>query len=94
MMKNKFNKLKKLGKLKSTKQTDKSQPQKGKPPQQIRDERFSFMYEDPRFKLVPQNVKKTKIDKRFQHMFQDDRFKIVAKTDKYGRELPVERGVN
>jgi len=34
------------------------------------DSRFAHVFSDPRFKRIPKNERKVKIDKRFQAMFK------------------------
>lgn len=51
------------------------------------DSRFAHLYNDPRFKPLPQSTGKVKIDKRFQPMFNDKKFKVKYTIDKYGRKV-------
>ncbi|XP_058824854.1 ESF1 homolog [Topomyia yanbarensis] len=67
----------------STKQTVGS----GQPSQIWNDERFVHLVNDPRFKGIPREEKKVKIDKRFQSMFDDERFNVKHTVDKYGRKV-------
>lgn len=59
---------------------------------QIRDERFSHISSDPRFRATPKSVRKVKIDKRFQSLFTDKRFQLKYSVDKRGR--PIEQSSN
>lgn len=52
-----------------------------------KDERFSHLVKDPRFKNIHQSTKKVKIDKRFESMFHDKKFKVKYTVDKYGRKV-------
>lgn len=45
------------------------------------------MSSDPKFKRVPKDERKVKIDKRFQSIFNDKRFKVKYTIDKRGRPL-------
>lgn len=51
------------------------------------DERFQHLVSDPRFRNIPQQQKKLKIDKRFQGMFTNEKFNIKYTVDKYGRKI-------
>ena len=51
----------------------------------IKDERFSRITKDPRFRQFKYNKNKIKIDKRFQGMFTKDSFKTKYKVDIRGR---------
>lgn len=51
------------------------------------DERFSKLFEDPRYKKFAVNKKKVKIEKRFQSMFNDEKFKTKYTVDKYGKRI-------
>ncbi|XP_071442045.1 ESF1 homolog [Hetaerina americana] len=53
----------------------------------IKDNRFSHLASDPRFKRAPKYERKVKIDKRFQSMFTDDKFKVKYTVDKRGRPV-------
>lgn len=59
---------------------------------QMRDERFSHISSDPRFRATPKSVRKVKIDKRFQSLFTDKRFQLKYSVDKRGR--PIEQSSN
>ncbi|XP_067668765.1 ESF1 homolog [Haliotis asinina] len=52
-----------------------------------KDERFAHIVKDPRFRTMPKNKKKVKIDKRFQSMFTDKKFKLKYSVDKRGRPI-------
>eukprot|EP00126_Sphaerothecum_destruens_P013166 Sdes_comp22526_c0_seq1m20966 len=52
---------------------------------EIKDDRFSGVHFDPRFKILPKNKSKVKIDSRFKSMFTDSRFSTSQVVDKYGR---------
>lgn len=52
---------------------------------QIKDDRFSHISSDPRFRATPKSVRKVKIDKRFQSLFTDKRFQLKYSVDKRGR---------
>ncbi|CAG0898289.1 unnamed protein product [Darwinula stevensoni] len=54
------------------------------------DERFRHIRTDPRFRPLPKNERKVKIDKRFQAMFKDQHFKVKCQVDKRGRPLQLE----
>lgn len=51
------------------------------------DERFAHILSDPKFRRIPKNERKVKIDKRFQSMFKDKRFKVKYAVDKRGRPV-------
>lgn len=51
------------------------------------DPRFAKVFNDPRFVIAPNKVKKVKIDDRFKGMFTEKQFNVVAKVDKYGRKI-------
>lgn len=51
------------------------------------DPRFSKVYSDPRFVVVPKKATKVKIDSRFKGMLKDKEFNVVARVDKYGRKI-------
>ncbi|KAG8241978.1 pre-rRNA-processing protein esf1 [Homalodisca vitripennis] len=53
----------------------------------IKDDRFSQISSDPRFRSVPKSVRKVKIDKRFQSLFTDRRFQVKYSVDKRGRPV-------
>lgn len=53
----------------------------------IKDDRFSHIPSDPRFKVAPKSVRKVKIDKRFQSLFTDKRFQVQYTVDKRGRHV-------
>lgn len=50
------------------------------------DKRFDTS-KDPRFKKVPQNVRRVQVDKRFAHMFDDKRFVETPLVDSRGQKL-------
>ncbi|XP_071085342.1 ESF1 homolog [Haliotis cracherodii] len=52
-----------------------------------KDERFAHIVKDPRFRTMPKNKKRVKIDKRFQSMFTDKKFKLKYSVDKRGRPI-------
>uniref|UniRef100_A0A3B4WAK8 ESF1, nucleolar pre-rRNA processing protein, homolog (S. cerevisiae) n=1 Tax=Seriola lalandi dorsalis TaxID=1841481 RepID=A0A3B4WAK8_SERLL len=54
---------------------------------QVSDERFRRVQNDPRFWEMPERERKIKIDKRFQSMFHDKRFKVKYTVDKRGRPI-------
>lgn len=56
------------------------------------DERFSQISRDPKFKRIPYETKKVKIDKRFQSMFKDEKFKVKYSVDKRG--FPIKPQTN
>lgn len=51
------------------------------------DERFKHVSTDPKFRRIPKNVHKVKIDKRFRGMFNDEKFKVKYTVDKRGRPV-------
>lgn len=51
------------------------------------DKRFTHVVSDPKFRRIPKNERKVKIDKRFQSMFKDKRFKVKYAVDKRGRPV-------
>ncbi|XP_071962533.1 ESF1 homolog [Antedon mediterranea] len=51
------------------------------------DERFSHIGKDPRFRMMPKQDRKVKIDKRFQAMFKSNQFKLKYSVDKRGRPV-------
>ncbi|XP_015184806.1 PREDICTED: ESF1 homolog isoform X2 [Polistes dominula] len=53
----------------------------------IVDKRFAHIARDPKFKRIPKNERKIKIDKRFQSMFNDDKFAIKYTVDKRGKPI-------
>ncbi|CAH0560192.1 unnamed protein product [Brassicogethes aeneus] len=53
----------------------------------MEDKRFAHIANDPKFRRIPKNEKKVKIDKRFQGMFSDSKFKVKYTTDKRGRPV-------
>lgn len=53
----------------------------------MKDERFRKLNYDPKFKPVPQDMKKVKVDSRFAGMMTKDKFKVVSNVDKYGRKI-------
>ncbi|XP_015176229.1 PREDICTED: ESF1 homolog [Polistes dominula] len=53
----------------------------------ILDKRFAHIARDPKFKRIPKNERKIKIDKRFQSMFNDDKFAIKYTVDKRGKPI-------
>ncbi|XP_054264673.1 ESF1 homolog [Macrosteles quadrilineatus] len=55
--------------------------------EEIKDERFSHISSDPRFRATPKSIRKVKIDKRFQSLFTDKRFQVKYSVDKRGRPV-------
>lgn len=53
----------------------------------VKDERFSHISTDPKFKAAPKSVRKVKIDKRFQSLFTDKRFQVNYTVDKRGKQV-------
>ncbi|XP_023012251.2 ESF1 homolog [Leptinotarsa decemlineata] len=53
----------------------------------MEDKRFAHVATNPKFRPIPKNQRKVKIDKRFQSMFKDKRFRVEYKTDKRGRPV-------
>jgi hypothetical protein len=54
------------------------------------DDRFSRVFNDPKFKEIPQKIKKVEIDdKRFSKMFKDKSFQDKLNFDEYGRKLSI-----
>lgn len=53
----------------------------------LKDKRFAKMGGDPKFKRLPKDERKVKIDKRFQSIFNDKKFKVKYTIDKRGRPL-------
>lgn len=51
----------------------------------MKDERFSHIVKDHRFRRVPLQERRVKIDKRFKGMFSDKKFKMKYTIDKRGR---------
>ncbi|XP_054707602.1 ESF1 homolog [Uloborus diversus] len=60
----------------------------------LKDERFNHILTDPRFRKIPRNVSKIKIDKRFKNMFKDGKFKGKSSVDKRGRQLNLTSSEN
>nr|CAD7392893.1 unnamed protein product [Timema cristinae] len=58
----------------------------------LKDDRFSHIFHDPRFKRIPKLERKVKIDKRFQSMFKDKKFQVKYTVDKRGR--PIDHTTN
>ncbi|KAL1459796.1 hypothetical protein WDU94_011750 [Cyamophila willieti] len=56
------------------------------------DERFKHIAKDPKFKRIPYETKKVKIDKRFQSMFKDEKFIVKYNVDKRG--FPIKPQTN
>ncbi|KAI5703079.1 hypothetical protein M8J75_007435 [Diaphorina citri] len=56
------------------------------------DERFQHISKDPKFKRIPYEKRKVKIDKRFQSMFKDEKFKVKYSVDKRG--FPIKPQTN
>uniref|UniRef100_A0A8D8S234 ESF1 homolog n=1 Tax=Cacopsylla melanoneura TaxID=428564 RepID=A0A8D8S234_9HEMI len=56
------------------------------------DERFKHIGKDPKFKRIPYETRKVKIDKRFQSMFKDEKFKVKYDVDKRG--FPIKPQTN
>ncbi|CRK97429.1 CLUMA_CG010818, isoform A [Clunio marinus] len=52
-----------------------------------KDERFAHLFNNPRYRKLPEREKKVKIDSRFKSMFKDDKFQVKYSVDKYGREV-------
>lgn len=46
-----------------------------------KDERFSGIATDPRFRSLPTRYRKVKIDDRFKGMFKDKKFKVKCTVD-------------
>lgn len=55
------------------------------------DPRFAFMSRDPRYRKMPKNEQKVKIDDRFKGMFTDKRFKMDYVVDKVGRKIQTDQ---
>ncbi|XP_054013841.1 ESF1 homolog [Hylaeus anthracinus] len=53
----------------------------------LSDKRFAHIARDPKFKRIPKNERKVKIDKRFQSMFKDKKFTVQYTVDKRGRPV-------
>ncbi|KAJ8952407.1 hypothetical protein NQ318_014499 [Aromia moschata] len=53
----------------------------------MEDKRFAHIANDPKFRRIPKNERKVKIDKRFQSMFKDKQFKVKYTIDKRGRPV-------
>lgn len=53
----------------------------------VKDDRFKRLNYDPKFKPVPNDMKKVKVDKRFAGMLTNNKFKVVSDVDKYGRKV-------
>ncbi|XP_055356375.1 ESF1 homolog [Paramacrobiotus metropolitanus] len=53
----------------------------------LKDERFSRIATDPRFRGIPKEEKKVRIDPRFQTMFTDTRFNQKHTVDRRGRPV-------
>lgn len=50
------------------------------------DQRFSKVFNDPKFKEIPKKIKKVEMnDERFQKMFTDKSFNDKLDYDEYGR---------
>ncbi|CAK9294373.1 unnamed protein product [Gordionus sp. m RMFG-2023] len=56
-------------------------------PKILKDDRFSHIYNNPKFKRMSVKANKIKIDKRFKGMFTDEKFKIKGTMDKRGRDV-------
>ena len=52
-----------------------------------KDERFSHLLHDPKFRKMKKNERKVKIDSRFKSMFTDKNFKLKYSVDKRGRPI-------
>lgn len=57
-----------------------------------KDDRFSHISTDPKFRKLAKKHRKVKIDKRFHGMFSDKSFKVTYTVDKRGR--PVKTSSN
>ncbi|XP_030767276.1 ESF1 homolog [Sitophilus oryzae] len=53
----------------------------------MEDKRFSHIAKDPKFRRIPKNETKVKIDKRFHSMFTDKKFQVKYTVDKRGRPV-------
>lgn len=53
----------------------------------MKDERFRRLNYDPKFKPVPKEMRKVRVDKRFAGMLTNNQFKVVTEVDKYGRRV-------
>lgn len=51
----------------------------------LKDDRFTHIFNDPKFRRIPKNERKVKIDKRFQSMFNDKNFTVNFTIDKRGK---------
>ena len=52
-----------------------------------KDKRFDIIGQDPRFRRMPKDERKVKIDRRFEGMFKDKQFKLKYSVDKRGRPM-------
>ena len=53
----------------------------------LKDKRFAHVAKDPRFRKMPANERRVKIDDRFKHMFKDKKFKMKFSVDKRGKPI-------
>ena len=59
-----------------------------------KDNRFTHIVNDPKFKRLPKNKRKVNIDKRFQSMFKDKNFALCVTVDKRGKPTTQASGDN
>ena len=55
--------------------------------EQVSDDRFKEVYNDPRFMSMPKKLKKVKIDDRFKKALTSKEFNLLQKVDKYGKRV-------
>ncbi|XP_033219217.1 ESF1 homolog [Belonocnema kinseyi] len=60
----------------------------------LKDDRFTHIFNDPKFRRIPKNERKVKIDKRFQSMFKDKKFSVNSTIDKRGKPSVQSSGEN
>ncbi|TKA33783.1 hypothetical protein B0A50_00619 [Salinomyces thailandicus] len=57
-----------------------------------RDDRFSALSRDPRYRLPSKKEARTAVDPRFGSLFTDEEFRKKASVDRYGRKIKPEAG--
>lgn len=54
-----------------------------------KDERFSHIVRDAKFRKLPKQQVKVKVDKRFESMFHEKKFQVQYQVDKRGRSVKL-----